>query len=109
MAAKDCDQRAPYPEAVLEALADHVEGDGVDAGVDRCHVNANIIQDQEEAEGATVEDMIIFHSSLLNDVVDFFSVVRCGNCITSLPEQLTPVWVFLIIDSELQDTAEVER
>lgn len=27
----------------------------------------------------------------------------------SIPEQFTPVWIFFVIDGELQDTAEVER
>lgn len=42
-----------YPEAVLEALADHVEGDGVDAGVDGCHVDANVVQHQKETGGVS--------------------------------------------------------
>lgn len=48
-----CDWVAPHPEAVLEAPADHVEGDGVDAGVHRCHVNANVVQHQEETGAVT--------------------------------------------------------
>lgn len=42
--------RVAYPEAALEAFADHVEGDRVDAGVDGCHVNANVVQHQKETE-----------------------------------------------------------
>lgn len=37
-----------YPEAALETLADHVESDGVDAGVKRRHVDPDVIQNQEE-------------------------------------------------------------
>lgn len=40
----------PYLEAVFELLADKVEDDGVDAGVDCCEVDAQIIQHQQETE-----------------------------------------------------------
>lgn len=43
----------PYPEAVLEALADNVEGDWVDAGVYRRHVDANVVQHQKETKRVT--------------------------------------------------------
>lgn len=35
-------------KAVLELLADKVESDGVDAGVKRRHVDANVIHHQQE-------------------------------------------------------------
>lgn len=33
-----------HPEAALEALADHVEGEWIDAGVHRRHVDADVVQ-----------------------------------------------------------------
>lgn len=39
---------ASHPEAVLETLADHVEGDGVYARVHRRHVDPYVVQHQEE-------------------------------------------------------------
>lgn len=39
---------ASHPEAALEALADHVEGDWIDAGVHGRHVDADVVQHQEE-------------------------------------------------------------
>lgn len=40
----------PYLEAVFKLLADKVEDDGVDAGVDGREVDAQIIQHQQETE-----------------------------------------------------------
>lgn len=37
-----------YPEAALEALADHIKSNGVDAGVHGSHVYPYVVQHQEE-------------------------------------------------------------
>lgn len=50
-----------HPEAALEALADHVEGDWVDAGVDGGHVDANVVQHQEEAKRMTLLSTVLRH------------------------------------------------
>lgn len=52
-ASRHLDRVSTYPKATLKALADHVEGDGVDAGVDRCHVDADIVQHQKETRRDT--------------------------------------------------------
>lgn len=39
-----------YLETCFESFADHVQSDGVDAGVKRCHINANIVQDKKHTE-----------------------------------------------------------
>lgn len=44
-----------HPEAVLKTLADHVEGDGVYAGVHRRHVDSYVIQHQEETAKGSAE------------------------------------------------------
>ena len=41
---------AAHPEAALEALADHVEGNWIDAGVHGRHIDADVVQHQEETK-----------------------------------------------------------
>lgn len=43
-----------YLEAVFELLGDEVEDDGIDAGVDGRHVDAEVVEHQQEA--ATTEE-----------------------------------------------------
>lgn len=45
-----CPCRVSYPKTGLEAFADHVKGDRVDARVDGCHVDADVVQHQKETE-----------------------------------------------------------
>lgn len=85
-----------HPEAALEALADHVEGDWVDAGVDGGHVDANVVQHQEEAKRMTLRQPSC-------------SIVRHLRHNPLVPEQLTAIWILLVVNGELQDAAEVER
>lgn len=49
-----------HPEAVLKPFADHVEGDGVYAGVYRRHVDPNVVQHQEETAKGSAGRMLIF-------------------------------------------------
>lgn len=44
-----------HPEAVFETLADHVEGDGVNAGVHGRHVDPYVVQHQEETAKGSEE------------------------------------------------------
>lgn len=85
-------------EAALEALADHVEGDRIDAGVDGRHVDADVVQHQEEAKKRDGNHAHLF-------------VLRSGSFPSRppAPEQLAAVRVLLVVDGELQDAAEVER
>lgn len=45
-----CKGEVRYLEAVFKLLADKVKDNGVYAGVDRCKVDAKVIQDQQETE-----------------------------------------------------------
>lgn len=85
-----------HPKAALEALADHVEGDWVDAGVDGGHVDANVVQHQEEAKRTTLRQPAC-------------GIVRHLHHNPLVPEQLTAIWILLVVNGELQDAAEVER
>lgn len=64
-----------YPEATLEALADHVEGDWVDAGVDRCHVDADVVQHQKETKRVTETHQSPMSSFLVGDSVFFKKMI----------------------------------
>lgn len=44
------DYMKSYLETCFESFADHIQSDGVDAGVQRCHINANIVQDKKHTE-----------------------------------------------------------
>lgn len=40
---------AVYLEALFELLGDKVEDDGIDAGIDGCQVDAEVVQHQQKA------------------------------------------------------------
>lgn len=54
-------------ETVFELLAHKVEDDGVDAGVDCCKVDAEVIQDQQEIQEFTALCVILMINSPLED------------------------------------------
>lgn len=47
-----------YLEAVFKLLGDEVEDYGIDAGVDGCHVDAEVVEHQQETETTKEYHMI---------------------------------------------------
>lgn len=51
-----CGSMAAYLETSLKSFADNKQRNGVDAWVERCHVDAKIVQDKKDAKGKKKED-----------------------------------------------------
>ena len=95
-----------YLEAVFELLGDEEEDYGIDAGVDGCHVDAEVVEHQQEA--ATTEEERI--ASVEEDwEVTLFGLFFCVSVFVRLLQQLTAVSVVGSVDGSLQQATQMKR
>lgn len=41
--------KTSYLKAILESFAHQIQSNGINAGIQRCHVDTNVVQDQKKA------------------------------------------------------------
>lgn len=96
-----------YLKAVFKLLADKVQGNGIDAGVEGGHVDPNVIHHQQEAGGRESRERALTRRSTGRARRHRQNNVGVAAA-AALPEQLAAVGVVLVVDGLLQDATEVE-
>lgn len=99
----DCATRLSYLKAVFELLADKVQGNGIDAGIEGSHVDPNVIHHQQEAVPQRRRVHIYIRVNRTRRLGE-----QWGSS-SALPEQLAAVGVILVVDSFFQNATEMER